>query len=93
MEVVVWTDAFEEVAGHFGHSIKIGSGLGFVLGIGLLRRGTECFVGLPIGFLALTAAVPLVVTFGAAFERFVRRSFVAFGAGFLSGVHGQELVE
>lgn len=88
MEVIVWTDVLEEVAGHFGHGVEVGCRLGFALRVGLLRRGTEGFVGLPVGFLAVTAAVPLVMAFGAAFERFVCLGCVAFGAGVLSGVHG-----
>ena len=92
MQVVVWTDALEEVADDFGHGIEIGCSSGFVLRIDLLRRGTECLVGLPVGFLAVTAAVPLVLAFGAAFERYVCLSLVAFGAGLLSGDHGRGLV-
>lgn len=44
-------------------------------------------MGLPVDFLAVAAAVPLVAAFGAAFERFVCLGFVAFGAGMVSGFH------
>ena len=68
MQVIVGADTFEEVAGNLGHGIKIGCGLGFVLCIALLRRAIKSLVGFPIGFLAVTAAVPLILAFGAAFE-------------------------
>lgn len=92
VEVVVWTDTLEEVAGHFWHGVEVGCGLGFLLRIALLRRRAECLVGLPIRFLAVAAAVPLVMTFGAAFEGCFCLSLVAFGAGVLSGLHSRRSV-
>ena len=93
MQVVVLTDILEKVAGCFRHGVEIGCILGFVLRIGLLRRTTKCFVGFPMGFLAVTAAVPLILAFGAAFERLVCLSLVAFGASLLSGFHCRKVVK
>ena len=45
-------------------------------------------MGFPIGFLAVTAAVELVLTFGAAFEWYFCLSLLAFGAGLVGGIHG-----
>ena len=68
VQVVFGADTFKEVAGNLGHGIKIGCDLGFVVCVALLRRATKFLVGFPIGFLAVTAAVPLILAFGAAFE-------------------------
>ena len=91
MQVVVLTDILEKVADYFRHGVEIGCILGFVLRIGLLRRTTKYFVGFPMGFLAVTAAVPLTLAFGAAFERLVCP--VAFGASLLSGFHCRKVVK
>ena len=72
VEVVVRTDVFEKFAGDFRHGVEVGGGLGCALCVALLGRATIGFVGFPVQFLAVAAAVPLVLAFGAAFERFVR---------------------
>ncbi len=92
MEVVVWTDTFEEVAGRFGHGVEVRCSLGFVLRTTLFGRSTECLMGFPVGFLAVSVAVPLVWAFGAAFEGYVCLTFLAFGAGFPSRVHGRQFI-
>ena len=92
MEVVVRTDVVEEVSGHLRYGIEVVSSLRFILRIALLRRATEHLVVLPVGFLAFTAAIPLVLAFAAALERYVCMILVAFGAGLPSGVHDRELV-
>ena len=93
VEVAVLADILEKVAGHFGHGVEVGCSLWLVLRTGLLRRATEWFVGFPIEFLAVTAAVPLVLAFGAAFERYVCLSPLASGADFLSEIHCREMVK
>ena len=60
--------------------------------IAVLRRATTPFVSFPVGFLALTAAIPLVLAFGAAFQRDVCWTSLAFCTGLLRGTHGRESV-
>ena len=82
-------DGFEEVAEEgFGRGGEI---CGLAGGVGLLGRAAKGFVGFPVQFLAVAAAVPLVLAFGAAFERVVRWGLVALCAGFLAGGHGREM--
>ena len=90
VEVVARADLLEEVGDYFGHGVGVECGLMGFLGIGLLWRGTDCLVGFPVGLLAITVAVPLIHTFGAAFERNVCLTFVAFAANLRSRIHGRE---
>ena len=92
VEVVVWADTLEEVAEYFGHGAEVGGSLVRFLCVGLLRRGTDCLVGFPVGLLAIMAAVPLIHTSGAAFERNVCFTSVAFVASLQSRHHSREVV-